>query len=317
MSAGQQPKQGSGSTLTRETIFSALSALSDELGKQGVMGEICLFSGTVMVLAFTARLATKDVDALFQPAQTIRELARHIAADQHLPVDWLNDGVKGFVSGRHDTTAGNLPQFPHLRLTMPVPEYLSHEVHGCTDRRGSERTYGRGRHYFSHQTLKTKVRERSFRSCGTILSSQSHSSQSAVSCRGFVGRRQNMRPKTLMEVAELVIGGDAFDRCLANFLDEFYAAPNASALADAPALLAPQFGEPGHVQDAYLAATAEELARAYQISAPDWVAADTRKLHRPWFASQLAALRAVLILESPAAFRSRNLFISQNALSRA
>ncbi|MCW5559870.1 MAG: hypothetical protein KIT22_18790 [Verrucomicrobiae bacterium] len=87
-------------------------------------GEICLFGGTVMVLAFTARLATKDVDALFQPAQTIRELARRIAADHRLPADWLNDEVKEFVSARYETTAGNLPQFPHLRLMMPVPEYL-------------------------------------------------------------------------------------------------------------------------------------------------------------------------------------------------
>jgi hypothetical protein len=110
--------------LTREQILAALRALSDELGRQGVTGEICLFGGTVMVLAFTARLATKDVDALFQPARTIRELARRIADEQGLPADWLNDGVKGFVSARHEITAGNLPQFPHLRLTMPVPEYL-------------------------------------------------------------------------------------------------------------------------------------------------------------------------------------------------
>ena len=65
-------KDQSGSTLTREQILAALQALSDELGKQGVTGEICLFGGTVMVLAFTARLTTKDVDALFQPTQTIR-----------------------------------------------------------------------------------------------------------------------------------------------------------------------------------------------------------------------------------------------------
>src|SRR5689334_2365462 len=77
-----------------------------------------------MVLAFTARLSTKDVDALFQPAPLIRDLARRIGEDQGLPSDWLNDGVKGYVSSRHETTAGNLPQFPHLRLTMPVPEYL-------------------------------------------------------------------------------------------------------------------------------------------------------------------------------------------------
>jgi hypothetical protein len=117
-------EKASSSTLTRETILRGLQALSDELGKQGITGEVCLFGGTVMVLAFSARLTTKDVDALFQPTQAIRELARRIADEQHLPADWLNDGVKGFISARHETMAGNLPQFPHLRLTMPVPEYL-------------------------------------------------------------------------------------------------------------------------------------------------------------------------------------------------
>jgi hypothetical protein len=111
--------------------------------------------------------------------------------------------------------------------------------------------------------------------------------------------------------------GESFDRCLANFLDEFYAAPGANALAGSPALLAPVLGEPGRVQDAYLAATAEELARAQNLSIPGWVAAETRRLHRPWFASPLAALRAVLLLESPASFRARNLFVSENALTRA
>lgn len=121
MSAKEQKE---GASLTREEILAALRALSGELGKQNVTGEICLFGGTVMVLAFTARLSTKDVDAVFQPAHTIRELALCVAEEQHLPLNWLNDGVKGFVSARHETTAGNLPQFPNLRLTMPVPEYL-------------------------------------------------------------------------------------------------------------------------------------------------------------------------------------------------
>jgi hypothetical protein len=125
-----------------------------------------------------------------------------------------------------------------------------------------------------------------------------------------------MRPKTLGEVAQLAASGDSFDRCLANFLDEFYAAPDAKALADAPPLLAPNFGELGRVQDAYLAATAEKLAGDNCFPVPAWTAAEARKLHRPWFASSLDALRTVLLLESPAAFRSRNLFISQNALTR-
>ena len=126
-----------------------------------------------------------------------------------------------------------------------------------------------------------------------------------------------MRPKTLAEVAALAAQGDSFDRCLANFLDEFYAAPNAASLADTPAFLAPQFGDTGLMQDAYLAATAEELARRFEFPPPAWAASDQRALHKPWFATPLAAVRAVLLLESPPAFRARNLFVSENALSRA
>ena len=117
-------EQQAGSALTQELILAALRDLSDELGQQGVTGEICLFGGTVMVLAFAARLSTQDVDAIFQPAQLVRDIARRIAERQRLPANWLNDGVKGYVSSRHETWTGNLPQFPHLRLTMPVPEYL-------------------------------------------------------------------------------------------------------------------------------------------------------------------------------------------------
>ena len=87
-------------------------------------GELCLFGGSVMVLAYAARVATKDVDALFQPASVIRDIAVQIGASRSLPDDWLNDGVKGYLSARHEVTAGDLPQFPSLKLTMPVPEYL-------------------------------------------------------------------------------------------------------------------------------------------------------------------------------------------------
>lgn len=125
-----------------------------------------------------------------------------------------------------------------------------------------------------------------------------------------------MRPKTLAEVALLARDGDSFDRCLANFLDEFYYSPSPEALADVPPLLAPEFGDIGRVRDSYLAATAVELARAQDYAAPAWADDEARKLHRPWFASPLESLRAVLILESPPAFRERNLFVSENALTR-
>ena len=126
-----------------------------------------------------------------------------------------------------------------------------------------------------------------------------------------------MRPKTLAEVAQLTLDGDLFDPCLANFLDDFYSDPSAAAFSETPRLLAPARGEPGKIQDSYLAATAEELARRFSLEPPPWIAAEERKLHRPWFASPLGSLRAVLLLESPTAFRARNLFVSENALTRA
>jgi hypothetical protein len=126
-----------------------------------------------------------------------------------------------------------------------------------------------------------------------------------------------MRPRTLAEVAQFSAGGESFNLCLANFLDEFYAAPSAAGLSTEPKSLAPVLGEPGRVQDAYLAAAAEHLAYTHGFPVPSWVSNEDRRLHRPWFASQLAGLRAVLILESPPAFRARNLFVSENALSRA
>ena len=112
------------SSLSRERIVAALQKVSDELGQHGVKGELCLFGGAVMVLAFAARVSTKDVDAIFQPTREIRDAARKVGAEFGFSDTWLNDAAKGFVSIRHEVVDGNLPQFANLRLTMPTAEYL-------------------------------------------------------------------------------------------------------------------------------------------------------------------------------------------------
>src|SRR4051812_30846034 len=121
-----------------------------------------------------------------------------------------------------------------------------------------------------------------------------------------------MRPKSLAEVAELTLGGASFDLCLKNFLDEFYAHPSVESLAVEPRRLSGALSDIGAVQDAYLAATAESLATNTGINTPAWAYAESRKLKRPWFALEYASLRALLLWESPAAFRSRNIFVSEN-----
>lgn len=112
------------SSLSREEIVAALQEISDELKRRDIKGELCLFGGAVMVLAFAARVSTKDVDAIFEPAQVIRKAARDVGEEHGFSENWLNDAAKSFVSAQHETIAGNLPQFSNLRLTMPTAEYL-------------------------------------------------------------------------------------------------------------------------------------------------------------------------------------------------
>lgn len=124
-----------------------------------------------------------------------------------------------------------------------------------------------------------------------------------------------MIPQTLAEVARHVAAGASFSFAHRNFLDGFYAAPTPAKLAEEPPTLR-RVAVDGEMLDAYLAASAEELSRANQWPVPGWAGQQERALAQPWFALPWAGLRTILLLESPPAFRSRNLFVSANALTR-
>ena len=110
--------------LDRPTIEAALAAMDARLRAAGVTGEICIFGGTAMVLAFDARQATRDVDAVFRPPDLFRKAAAEVAEELSLPADWLNDGVKGFVSSVQDYVEDDMPQFSNLRVLRPSAAYL-------------------------------------------------------------------------------------------------------------------------------------------------------------------------------------------------
>jgi hypothetical protein len=124
------------------------------------------------------------------------------------------------------------------------------------------------------------------------------------------------RPGSLAEVATWSRARRDFWDHLADFLDQFYLERRLDMLQKEPARLAGKIDD-GGIADAYLAATAVSLARSLAMVPPSWARRPDRKLHRPWFASTGPAIRATLLLESPAPFRERNLFVSENALTRA
>ena len=108
--------------LTEHDIRRLFELLDRELGSVESEGELYLVGGAVMCLALNARDATRDIDALFKPTRVVREAAARVALVANVPVDWLNDAVKGYLSPRGDFDP--FLELPHLRVFVARPTYL-------------------------------------------------------------------------------------------------------------------------------------------------------------------------------------------------
>lgn len=108
--------------LTEAEIRKLFEELNAALAQVHEIGEIGLVGGAVMCLVYKARAATRDVDAIFEPASLMRKLAARIAAAHELPDDWLNDAAKGYIQGnfRRDSVL----ELSNLRVWAPEPRYM-------------------------------------------------------------------------------------------------------------------------------------------------------------------------------------------------
>ena len=108
--------------LTSKQILELFEDLNENLKQLGEKGEIGLVGGAVMCLVYQARNATKDVDAIFAPTQTLRKLVLKIAHERKLDPHWLNDAAKGYLTDnfRRDEVVS----LSHLRVWAPEPKYM-------------------------------------------------------------------------------------------------------------------------------------------------------------------------------------------------
>ncbi len=119
------------------------------------------------------------------------------------------------------------------------------------------------------------------------------------------------RPRSITEIAQRAQAkAAAFDPSVREFLDEWTSmtgAQRSAALESEPGRLT-------SLKDAYLAALAEHLAHLEELAGlTDGVG---RFLSEPYFAGGLESLKAILLAESPLAFRRRLIFISADGLFR-
>lgn len=111
--------------LTRRRMLDAFARLGDHLAREGVVADIHIVGGAVMVTEYEARDATADVDAFdYRPHGPVERAAALVAAEMGLPSSWLNQQASAFVPRGADWRRSHGFDHPSLHIYVIVPEQL-------------------------------------------------------------------------------------------------------------------------------------------------------------------------------------------------
>ena len=108
--------------LSEKKIRKLFEILNKKLKEKNEVGEIGIVGGAVMCLVYKARASTKDVDAIFEPAQIIRSLASDIASLEGISPNWLNDGAKAYIQPHFQRE--EIINLSNLKVWAPEARYL-------------------------------------------------------------------------------------------------------------------------------------------------------------------------------------------------
>jgi hypothetical protein len=107
--------------LDRAAIERAFRRLGERLAGRGIVADIYVFGGAAMAMAYDARRATRDVDAVFVPHGIVLDEARIVAAELGLPAWWLNEQASVYVAAGGDPDAPRVFDHAGLRVTAASP----------------------------------------------------------------------------------------------------------------------------------------------------------------------------------------------------
>ena len=128
------------------------------------------------------------------------------------------------------------------------------------------------------------------------------------------GMRPAYRPMSIARLGELLVGADEPRRwrLIAEFLEEYRWEPTAERCG----LLDEEPSATGSERwDVFLAALAEHLAARDRRGAPAWT--EVRSLRRLWFPYNTRAARVDALVNAPAAFRRRGIYVAAQELEVA
>lgn len=111
--------------LSRRRMLDAFGRLGDHLSSEGVVADIHIVGGAVMVTEYGARDATADDDAFdVQPHGAVERAARLVAGEMDLPPSWLNQQASAFVPRGADWRRSRTFDHPSLHLYVIAPAQL-------------------------------------------------------------------------------------------------------------------------------------------------------------------------------------------------
>lgn len=117
------PSRPDAPELSRGDVLRLLTELGTRLQREGIAADLYIVGGAAIALSFDERRVTRNIDAVFSPADRVYEVAGEMADELRLPPGWLSSAVAAFTPHGPDDAAVGL-DIPGVSVSVASAEHL-------------------------------------------------------------------------------------------------------------------------------------------------------------------------------------------------
>ena len=110
--------------VSAEDLLAGLRRLGAKMARRGLTADVYVVGGAALVIAYRARPATRDIDAVFAPDSEVTAAAAEVARERRWPSTWLNNQASIYLSRLPDHGRRLILEAPGIRCMAASPEHL-------------------------------------------------------------------------------------------------------------------------------------------------------------------------------------------------